>query len=139
LNGEEFGETQCELRRVGGDVESTVDFLELRLRDRFKETIVILWISICIGGKIILMSKSLTVLRENPSRADNSVSEMTTLPTELIPRDIVCNNGRMTKLMLPTVVKLGAVRVCNAVKLSNSNVPVMVSNPDAVKAVTEEV
>lgn len=91
------------------------------------------------GRETILMSKSLTVSRENPSRADNSVSEMMTLPTELIPSDIVANNGRMTKLMPPTVVKLGAVRVCNAVKLSNSNVPVIVFNPDAVKEVTEEV
>lgn len=41
MNGEEFGEAECELRRVGGDIKSTVDFLELRLRDRFKETIVI--------------------------------------------------------------------------------------------------
>ena len=31
LNGEEFGEVECELRRIGGDVESTIDFLELRL------------------------------------------------------------------------------------------------------------
>jgi len=85
------------------------------------------------------MSKSLTVSRENPSREDNSVSEMSTFPIELIPSDIVCNNGRMTKLMLPTVVKLGAVRVCKAVKLSSSNVPVMVCNPDAVNAVTDEV
>ena len=85
------------------------------------------------------MPKSFTVWKDNPSSVANSVSEMWTLPTELIPSDMVCSTGRMTKLMLPTLAKLGAFRVCKAVKLSNSNVPVMVRNPDAVKAVTEEV
>ena len=41
LNGEEVGEVERELRRVGCDVESPVYFFELWLRDRFKETIII--------------------------------------------------------------------------------------------------
>ena len=48
---------------------------------------------------------------------------------------IVCNNGRMTKLIPPTEVKLGASSVCKAVKLSNSNVPLILCKPEAVKLV----
>ena len=54
-----------------------------------------------------------------------------------MPRLMDCNKGRMTKLMPPTEVKLGAVRVCKAVKLSNSNVPVMVFKPLAVTETNE--
>ena len=85
------------------------------------------------------MPKSLTEVSENPSREDNSVSEMRILPTSLMPRVIVCNNGRMTKLMPPTEVKLGASSVVKAVKLSNSNVPLILCKPEAVKLVTAEV
>jgi len=46
LNGEEIREAEGELRRIGGNVESTIDFLELRLRDGFEETIVIYEVSI---------------------------------------------------------------------------------------------
>ena len=46
-----------------------------------------------------------------------------------MPSDMDCNKGRMTKLMPPTEVKLGALSVCKAVKLSNSNVPVIVFKP----------
>lgn len=41
LNGDERGETNGELGRIGGNIEVAVDFLELRLRNRFKETIVV--------------------------------------------------------------------------------------------------
>lgn len=41
LNGEERGESNGELGRIGGNIEVAVDFLELRLRNRFKETIVV--------------------------------------------------------------------------------------------------
>ena len=77
------------------------------------------------------------MVRERPVRADNCVSEMRTLPALVIPRVMDCNKGRMTKLMPPTEVKLAAVRVCRAVKLSNSNVPVIDFNPLAVTETTE--
>lgn len=78
-------------------------------------------------------------MREIPFRADNSVSEMWILPAWVMPRVIDANTGRMTKLRLPTEVKLGASRVAKAVKLSNSNVPLILCKPEAVKEVIDEV
>jgi len=57
----------------------------------------------------------------------------------VIPRVVLDNFGRMTKLILPTEDKSGAEIVSKAVKLSNSNVPVIVCNPAAEKLVTDEV
>lgn len=51
LNGEECRETDSELRRVGGNAESTIDFLELRLRDRLEETIVVYKSVKCLEGE----------------------------------------------------------------------------------------
>jgi hypothetical protein len=42
-------------------------------------------------------------------------------------------------LIPPTEVKRGALSVCKPVKLSNSNVPLILSKPEAVKLVTAEV
>src|SRR5208282_5087938 len=86
----------------------------------------------------VLMPKLLTEVSENPSKEDNCVSEMRMLPAWFMLRVIVDNNGRMTKLIPPTEVKLGALSVCKAVKLSNSNVPLILCKPEAVKLVTVE-
>src|SRR5208282_3231270 len=62
----------------------------------------------------VLMPKLLTEVSENPSKEDNCVSEMRKLPAWFMLRVIVDNNGRMTKLISPTEVKLGALSVCKS-------------------------
>ena len=78
-------------------------------------------------------------MRDNQSKLDNCVSEMRILPTSGLPSVIVSSNGRMTKLMPPTEAKFGAFTVCKAVKLSNSNVPLILCKPGAAKDVRDEV
>lgn len=136
LCSKEGGEADGELRRVGRNCKCAVDFFEVGLLDRFEETIVI-WVRRVYG--MIPMPRSPTVVSERPVKADNCVSEIRTVPASLIPRFMDCNNGRMTKLMPPTEVKLGAVRVVSPVKLSNSNVPVIVCKLSASKVVKLEI
>ena len=85
------------------------------------------------------MPKFVTVEGENPFKEDNNVSEIIMSSAWVMPRDTVCNTGRITKLIPPTEVKLEAVTDCNAVKLSNSNFPLILRKPDATKLVTTEV
>ena len=90
-------------------------------------------------GEGIPIWKSPTEARENPLSEVSSVSEILTFLALVIPKVMVPNLGKIIKLIVPTVAKFGAVRVCKPVKFNNSNVPEMFFSPEALKDVREEI